>query len=278
MRRRTIGALIGMCILTAFAPSPASSQLRPLEPIHWAAFTTRQNVHASLGIGVLTDQRASLAGTRGRLAEIGIYSVSWRTGRITLTASGIARLHLRVDSVERAPHPGVSGPPSDAGPAQVETVVRISQETAPLAIALRFGARLPTTSLESGLDRDATDFFSTVGFRIQRARAFAAFEAGIGINGMPAPVPDQNDVLVFSAGAGYERRNIEASAWLVGQDGLRDWQPRGSEDLSELRVGLRTNGNHWIGVQWVHGFSEWSPGDGVRVTAGLRADVTHLPF
>src|SRR5688572_11707548 len=115
----------------------------------------------------LFDQRASLAGTSGALWEAGLFTLAWRTGRVVLEASGTAQRYFREDEVFTEPYddvrPSDDGHRHDSGDYRIGTSVRLTPERSRVTAAVRFGTRLPTTDNETGLDRDALDFFSTVG-------------------------------------------------------------------------------------------------------------------
>jgi hypothetical protein len=139
---------------------------------------------------------------------------------------------------------------------------------------LRFGTRLPTTSLRSGLERDEADFFATAAVR-SRGRLWAAGEAGTSINGRAEPGAGQTDVLVFMLGAGYRPAAlpVEADLWLAGQNDLHPGAVRGNEDLTELRARIRTRGPVWGALQWIHGFGEYGPRNGIELTLGTAIDL-----
>src|SRR5687768_6899767 len=91
MFRRFVVAIIVMITV----PVRASAQLRPLEPMDWQALTMRDALRASLRIGWFTDQRASLAGVRGDLFEVGELRVMYRVGRVAFEAAGTPQRFMR---------------------------------------------------------------------------------------------------------------------------------------------------------------------------------------
>jgi hypothetical protein len=285
MMRRHRAVLSALLFAAAFGGPPlfgahrVAAQMRPLDPPMFRAFDGDANLLLSAGAGFLGNQRASLPGTRGRLEELGLYNITWRSGRIALTAAGTAIVRMTNETRVESALSGVGERHEDAGPVLLETSARLSPDDAPLLWLLRFGTRLPITSLVSGLDRDEADFFATLGLRSQ-GPLWVAGEAGTTINGRPEPFLGQTDFVAFSVGAGYRgaRFPVRVEAWLVGQDDLHPKRFRGTEDLSELRVGARTRGRSWIGAQWVHGFGEFSPGDGIRISAGVDAHVAKVPL
>jgi hypothetical protein len=252
--------------------------MRPLDPPMFDAFDRDDNIFVTAGVGVLYGQRASLAGTRGRFEELGLYSITWRSDRIAIRASGTAIMRMADEEQVEPPHPGVVTPHSDAGPVLLETTARLSPDHAALLWLLRFGTRLPVTSLRSGLERDEADFFASLALRSQ-GHLFVAAEAGTSINGRPEPLLGQTDVIMFSAGVGYRgpRLPVALDAWIVGHDDVHHARIRGNEDLRELRIGARTVGRLWLGAQWIHGLGDFSSANGARVTAGYRAHLDHLP-
>src|SRR5207248_7545201 len=87
--RRPLSFLTAAVVMTyaVMAAAPLSAQLRPLEPVEWDAFG-RGNVVMHIGAGVHSDMRAGLAGTTGRLVELGNFTAAWRTGRVVLEGFG----------------------------------------------------------------------------------------------------------------------------------------------------------------------------------------------
>jgi hypothetical protein len=77
-------------------------------------------------------------------------------------------------------------------------------------------------------------------------------------------------VLVYSGGVEYRVRAVDLQLVVVGRDDLHDWSVRGSEDLSELRAGVRIGDARWLQLSYIRGIAERSPRSGVLVTAGLR--------
>src|SRR5690606_7025999 len=85
--RRHVGATLAAAAMIVFAVE-AHAQLRPLDPLTWSVFAEDRTLIAQVGAAVYDGQRASLAGVEGRLAELGEFSVAWRTGRVVLEAAG----------------------------------------------------------------------------------------------------------------------------------------------------------------------------------------------
>src|SRR5690606_16136964 len=152
------------------------------------------------GAGWFADQRASLAGVEGPLLELGRLHASVRTGRVVLSADGVLRRRLHVDDDFAEPDggalPAVDGVLHDTGDFIVSTAVRLPPEDAPALAVRRFGTRLPTTDNRVGLERDATDFYATVGGRLDRGPLRASAELGVGIHGTRRSSYEQSDVLV----------------------------------------------------------------------------------
>ncbi|HEU0015399.1 MAG TPA: hypothetical protein VFQ45_17045 [Longimicrobium sp.] len=268
--RRTLLALVPL----ALAGAPVEAQLRPLDPLEWRMFAGGASVAVQAGGSVLWDQRASLAGTRGRLVEAGSFRAHWRTGRVLLEAGGTVQRFFREESRFAPAEPGVADDPDgrrrDAGDYRILTAVRLTSEGAPVAAALRFGTRLPTTDNTVGLDRDATDFFATLAGRAVRGRIALQAEAGVGIFGTRRTDFEQDDLLVYAVRAEAAAGPVTPSLTVLGQQvGRGHREIRGNESLGEVRVGLRSAGRRWAGVEGVMGTTSFSPGAGVVVFAGM---------
>lgn len=265
-----------LALLVLLLATPrAAAQLRPIDPLPFLPRHPGESFLLGAGIGVHQDQRASLAGTEGRLTELGNLRGVWRTGRVTLEAAGtVLRLF---DDRRRFEEPtgGVRSPGPhrrDSGDYSISTTVRVTPEARDLAGTIRFGARLPNSNNRVGIDRDRTDFFGLFGGTLRRGRLDLGAEMGIGIFGSHAEEREleQADVLVFDASAEYRAGPVTATAALLGQDNLHvSWDLRGNEDLSELRLGLRAGTRRWIQVSWVRGLAAFSPSNGVLVSAGV---------
>jgi hypothetical protein len=144
----------------------------------------------------------------------------------------------------------------------------------PLDIVVRFGARIPTTSDESGLDRDRTDFFALAALRYRTGPVSFTAENGVGIHGALDSRFPQSDVWAYTFGTEYRRRPFFATAQMVGhQSRLR---LRGNENLRELRFGAGIGERRWLELSYIHGLSDFSPQHGVRLSAGLR--LAPFPF
>jgi hypothetical protein len=252
----------------------AGAQLRPLEPSQWRLFAERKSVSAQLGVSRLIDQKASLAGESGNLWEAGNFSIAWLTGRVILEAAGTAQRFFRETSSFAAPYPDVEPAAQrrrhDSGDYRISTTVRLTPDHWPFDGAARFGTRLPTTDNTTGLDRDAIDFFSTIGVgRSSRSLAVSA-EAGLGIHTTREERFEQDDLFLYSGRAEYRRGPLTPSLALVGQiHGNAHAEIRGVEDLGELRLGLRVGGNRWARLEYVKGYERFSPKYGAIVTAGI---------
>lgn len=261
------------CAVFACAPA-ARAQLRPLEPLEWRMFEDGRTVSAQVGAGWLPNQRASLAGTEGTLVEAGNFRAFWRTGRVLLEAGGTVQRFFDEESRFAPAEPDVvadeDGERRDAGDYRVLTTVRLTGEGAPVAAALRFGARLPTTDNTVGLDRDATDFFATLGGRAVRGRLAVQAEAGVGIFGTREREFEQDDLLVYALRAEYAARPLQPMLTVLGQQvGTGHGEIRGNESLGEVRLGVRAGGRRWLLAEVVRGYTDFSPGLGVLVSAGM---------
>lgn len=271
---RASGAFATVTALSLFAASPAPAQLRPLEPVDWTMLESGYTVHAAAGVAGFNDHYASLAGTRGRLLELGNYRVAWRMGRVVIEAAGTA-FRVFEDEREVAPPAGNARPPDgstrvDTGDHQIGTLVQLTPPGASSAVALRFGTRLPTTDNRIGLDRDETDFFATFAARTGPRALELSAEAGLGINGSRAQGVDQADVLLYSASLAYDAGSFSSVLSIAGQDDLRAKVTRGNEDLAEVRAGVLWGDHRWIRVEAVAGLRRASPQAGLRVTGGWR--------
>jgi hypothetical protein len=260
----------------AGAPA-ASAQLRPLEPLEWSAFRGTNTFAAAAGGGVYGGQRASLAAVEGRLVELGEFVVLWRAGRVALEGGGTVRRIFDERAQRGEPYPGTrpssSGRRQDSGDYRVTTNVLLSPRHWPAAAVLRFGTRLPTTDNTVGLDRDQIDFFALLGGRGERGPFVLAAELGLGIHGTRDPVFEQNDVLLYAAAAHWTAGPATLRALLLGQaDGLRGWELRGTEDLREVRLGVRLGRARWVEAAWVRGLVRHSPRRGLRVGVGLAGN------
>jgi hypothetical protein len=267
-------SLLSTAVVITLFPVAAPAQLRPLEPFEWRMFEGGRTVSAQVGGGWLRDQRASLAGTEGTLVEAGNWRAFWRTGRVVLEAGGTVQRFLDEDARFAPPEPEVAadddGKRRDAGDYRILTAVRLTGERAPVAAALRFGARLPTTDNTVGLDRDATDFFATVGGHAARGRLAVQAEAGVGIFGTRETNFEQDDLLIYAVRAEYAAGPVAPMLTVVGQQvGAGHREIRGNESLGEVRLGARIGGRRWLLAEAVAGYMDFSPGFGVLVSAGM---------
>jgi hypothetical protein len=275
--RRLLPAPALLAAALSLGASEAAAQLRPLEPVEWRVFQPGRTLLAEVGGSYLRGQRASLAGTQGDLVEAGSFRVAWRSGRVALEGAGTLQRFFRDRSRFATADPlGDVRPVSgnrrhDSGDYRVQTVVRLTPDAWRSVAALRFGTRLPTTDNMTGLDRDATDFFFTLGGRAGRGPLAFAGEAGLGIFGTRQPRFEQDDVLLYSASAEWTVwKALAPSLAFVGQKhGSGHREVRGNEDLGEARLGLRAGTRRWVRVQAVHGYERTSPRTGVIATVGV---------
>jgi len=272
-RQRRAAALLGLAL--ALLPAGAGAQLRPLEAAPWRIFEAGRTVTAGAGMAVYHRQRASLAGTEGRLLELGNFQAAWRSGRIAVEAAGTVYRSLREDRALIAPYEGVEprdgSRRADAGDYRVSTTVLLTPADAPAQAVVRFGTRLPTTDNSVGLERDRTDFYALLGGRLRRGALAAAGEAGVGIYGTRSPNHEQSDAIVYALSAEYALGRVTPTLALLGHaDPFDAWTPRGNEDLAELRAGVRVGGRYWVEAQWVRGLAEFSPRSGLVLSAGTE--------
>jgi hypothetical protein len=259
---------------TLVVAGSARAQLRPLDPLDWSTVGV-EGASFVVGGGVFTGQRASLAGTEGRLLELGSFRATWSLGRVALELAGTALRLFDERSVFAEPLvdvlPADGTRRRDVGDYRVSTVVRLVEPSPGQVVALRFGVRLPTTDNLQGLDRDATDFYSLVAGRVAKGAFALGGELGLGINGTRDPKHEQVDPLLFALSARYELGPAKAVLELAGQHDTRPSPDRrGTEDLGEARIGLEVGGRRWMSVAAVRGWTPSSPDFGVIVRFGTR--------
>ena len=258
----------------ALAISPARAQLRPYDPIDWAIYDEGRSLSASVGTSTLWDQRASLAGTEGRLHELGMFQASTRVGRIDLEAAGTI-YRILIEERSFAPpvpstDPKALGRRGDHGDYRLSTTVMLTPAAGPAAAVLRFGTRIPTTDNRVGLERDQTDFFALLGGRVDHGALRASLELGVGIHGTREPDFEQSDVLVYATTLTFRSGAIQPSLVLLGHShGTSDRVIRGNEDLSEVRLQVRAGRNRWVQLQATRGLTPFSPAAGLTITAGM---------
>ena len=275
MIRKAIAVATTIATATLGLPHSAAAQLRPLDQADWRLIEGRGTLAARAGLSRLSDQRASLAGTSGRLWEAGLFTLAWRTGRVVLEASGTAQRYFSEDGSFAEPHPEVdpsnNGDRHDSGDYRIGTSVRLTPERSRITGAVRFGTRLPTTDNETGLDRDAIDFFATVGASTSVASVALSAETGIGIHSTREVEFEQEDVLLYSVRAELVGRRFTPSIEALGQRHGPSHAPiRGTEDLGELRAGIRIGTRYFLSVDVVKGYETFSPSAGVIIAAGWR--------
>ena len=259
--------------LLAALPRASGAQLRPLEPVDWTVVGGSPWTF-QVGGGVYEGQRASLAGTEGRLWEVGAFQGAWSFGRVALQVSGTAFRVFRDEAVFAAPLGGARAPDGrrrqDTGDYRVSTLIHLTPGEGSLDAVLRFGARLPTTDNRVGLERDRTDFFSTLAGRYRRGPVVLTAEAGIGILGTRNSRIEQVDPLLYALSAAYRTGAVTSLFEVVGQhDTRRASALRGTEDLSELRLGVRTHGSRWLQLTFVRGLTVFSPDYGLVFQVGI---------
>lgn len=267
-----IGALVVVAVIAL--SRPVAAQLRPLEPIPWRAVEQGTTLTAELGASRLYDQRASLAGTEGTLTELANFSLAWHTGRVTLEAAGTGQRILNEKSRFADAYPDVEPATdkrrNDSGDYRISTSVRLTPDSYPITGVVRFGTRLPTTDNTTGLDRDATDFFATVGASGMRGIVNIAGEAGLGIYGTRETRFEQDDLFLYALRAELRLGVFTPHAMIIGQQhGYAHSAIRGVENLSEARIGLRYGDRKWIRAEAVKGLTTFSPSGGILITAGF---------
>jgi hypothetical protein len=266
-------AVCAVLLLVAITGADAMAQLRPLEPTDFRALEG-ERMRVQIGAGVYFEQHASLTGTRGRLLELGELRTSWRSGRIIVEVSGTLQRFFKEDTVIGTPAEGVDassadGVRHDAGDYRVQTVLRLTSDTALTAAVLRFGTRLPTSDNRVGLERDQTDFFASLGMARAVGPLHIGAEAGISINGTRLPHYEQSDLFIYAASVEAGRGIITPFVSVVGQNDMHRWTVRGNEDLGEIRAGVRIGSKRWVNAVFVRGFHESSPRAGFVLNAGV---------
>ena len=264
-----------MLLAGMLVPVRVNAQLRPLEPLDWNGFSAARTMRASMQVSYLHDQRASLAGVRGNLFEVGEARFVMRSGRVQLEAAGTLQRFLRDEDVLEEPAGDARAASAerkrhDSGDYRIGTAIAIGDLTGSTLGAVRFGTRLPTTDNRVGLDRDATDFFGTIGLQHRWQRLSVSGSAGVGINGTRITTYEQSDVLAYDVSMRWSGGGYSPVITLVGQNDLRSGRIRGNEDLMELRGGIRIGDERWLDVAVVGGLTEFSPGVGVIVGGGLQ--------
>jgi hypothetical protein len=272
-----IARILGLILLPllVWGARPLTAQLRPYEPIDWTIFDSDTRATGKLGLTRLFEQRAALTGTQGDLLEAGRFQLFWRTGRVALESSGVVRRSFSEKGRFAEPmpfvHPSDGGSRSDFGDFTLSTSIRITPESRRALGMLRFGTRLPTTDNEIGLERDATDFFALLGGRLDVGPLRSAAEVGVGINGTRDSGSEQSDVFVYLLSMGLPGSFLQPALLLVGHvDGRRDGPIRGSEELSEVRLRLRSRGRLWLEVEAIRGLTAYSPDAGLSLALGAR--------
>jgi hypothetical protein len=269
-------ARLGLFALLALlgAPPPARAQLRPIEPIPWEVVSAEGGT-VRVGVGWHAGARATLAGTRGSLLELGDLTATWSFGRAALEVGGTVLRVFEDDSTYAEPiHDARASDGTrrtDTGEHRLGTVVRLTTASSPIDAVFRFGTRLPTTDNAQGLGRDQTDFYGTFGGRWRRAGLELTGEAGVGILETRLARPEQVDVLLYAARVAWvgERGRVWLEA--VGQHDPRSApELRGLEDLGEARLVGELGGRRLLRVTLVRGLQLASPELGVVVAAAVR--------
>ncbi len=210
----------------------------------------------------------------GNLIEAGNFSLGWRTGRVILEAAGTVQRFFDETSRFAPPYPDVSatadGKRHDSGDYRLSTTVRVTPDAWPAAGVVRFGTRLPATDNTTGLDRDAIDFFATVGALSQTGRTTVAGDVGLGIHSTREQRFEQDDLLLYSLLVSRRIGPVVTSSTVLGQKhGSGHSAIRGVEDLGEIRIGLQAGTLRWVRIELTKGYETFSPASGIIVTAGL---------
>ena len=267
-------ALLAAVVFLVWA-LPAAGQLRPLDPVDWTALDGSART-AEVGGGLYLGQRASLAGTEGRLLEVGSFAAAWSAGRVALRLAGTALRLFEDRSSWAGPVAGARDfDPSrrrvDSGDYRLSTLVALTRPGAEWAALVRFGVRLPTTDNGQGLERDRTDFFASLAGRTLQGPVALTAEAGIGVLGTRDPEREQVDPLLFAVGASWRTGEVRPFLALLGQHDTRPGRDlRGVENLGEARLGVRVGGRRWVQVAALRGWTRMGPDLGVELRLGTR--------
>jgi len=267
--------LVALLALLVAAPAALRAQIRPLDPLDWGALE-HEGRSLEMGGGIYTGQRASLAGTEGRLLELGAFAASWGFGRVAVRLAGTA---VRVFSDQDFFADPVGGARAfregrrrtDTGDYRLSTLVSFTAPGADLGAAVRFGVRLPTTDNVEGLGRDQTDFFSSVSGRARGESVAVSAEVGVGINGTRDLSNEQVDPLLFALAVRRTTGQARPFLELVGQHDTRAGpEPRGTENLGEARLGVRVGNGRWLRIAGIRGWTRMGPELGLEIRMGSR--------
>ena len=151
----------------------------------------------------------------------------------------------------------------------MQTVLRLTNDTALTSAIIRFGTRLPTTDNRVGLERDQTDFFASLGAARAIGPLYLMAEAGVSINGTRLSNYEQSDVMIYAATIEHRGRVFTPFLSAIGQDDLHRGFVRGNEDLGELRLGVRAGRTRWLQAVAIRGFHDSSPHAGFTIGAGM---------
>lgn len=252
--------------------SPLQAQLRPLEPMNWAALEN-PGATVELGASVLDGQYAPLAGTRGRLWELGTVELTWSVGRASVTAAGSTRLIFH-DRTVVAPPTGDARPPDgsvrrDRGVLSISAALLLAGSPDSRALGLRLGARLPTGENTVGLSRDQTDFFTSLAGAWSPGAWRISGEAGLAILGTRQRWQEQVDQLLFATRVLRDLGDWRPYAEVVGRHDTRPGEEiRGVESLGEVRIGTYLGRRRWLRVEALRGWTRQGPDWGVRLLVG----------
>ncbi len=266
-----LASLFAMAVGCAL-PDATEAQLRPIESMDWLLFEDEIG-RGFVGVAGFSGQPLSLVGTEGRLVELGLLGASVRSGRIVLSLRGSAYRVFDASKSFAEPLTIVEDPSfkrrTDSGDYSLSSSMLLTSGEGAWDAAFRFGIRLPTTNDRVGLERDQTDFFTTVAGRYRRGPLALEFEAGAGINGVAASQFDQTDPILYGAGVALVHRGVESALRIGGQyDTRSNGPPRGNEHLSEVKLGIRSLNATWVQVEGIYGLAEFSPNLGFQLRLG----------
>lgn len=271
MPRRMAFALV----LAVVHALPAAAQQRPLEtqdPVPIAA----GHVRVEVGVDLELDRGFPLSGLEGDLLRVPSLGLGFGLGGVAefQVDGGFNVLFVE----ERRPAP-LSGDLDFSGDTTTDiedpvigTKIRLQRETRRRpAVGVRFAARFPSASNESGIGNDTTDLFVQLLAGKGRGATRVLANFGMGVLGDALEGDRQNDVLTGGLAILHD-----AGRWtLVGEahgrvDVQGDAAP-GTGDRGEVRLGGRVDLRPGLGLDGgvVVGLSDEDPALGL--TIGLSA-------
>ncbi|HUP00854.1 MAG TPA: hypothetical protein VM737_04955 [Gemmatimonadota bacterium] len=241
MRRLPVMASLSLLL---FLASTALAQQRPLrtedpEPV------PAGHVRAQAGVDGLRDMSFPVSGLRGDLVRLPYLELGFGLGEIAefQLASGFNL--FRVDEVRPAPLSDdldfTGDTTTDIEDPVIGTKIRMVRETprGP-SLGFRVATRLPSASNESGLGKDAFDWYLTLlaGKSFGATRLVGNF--GMGVLSIPTDGDRQNDVLTYGVSVVHSATpSLALVGELNGRADVKGETPPGTEDQGRALVGFR---------------------------------------